>query len=179
MVDDLDKKPDAQNAGTWVIDSLTRAASHLERHLVKVSDNKSGNMRPQDWGAFLKILQETVTIIIDFAKANDKDIIFTVHEKSSEIPGPNTKVIRSKVGDMVQREYLGALDLKIAASVAGQFAIEFGSYFEEVYGLSVDINNDGKPSWTCRVHPDGKRDLRTSFNVTKSEFPCDFREIWK
>lgn len=186
MADNALNDPVIKAAGTWLIDSYTRMGSHLDRHLAYVSDNARGNMRPQDWKAYLMMMQEATTVLIDLARAAGKDIIFTIHERQSEMPGPNTKVIKSKgESGIVEREYLGALDLKIQGSVQGQFGTEFGSYFEEVYALRVDIDSKMQPHWVCRVQPDGKRDLRTTFthrdnigNVI-TEFPCDFTKIWK
>lgn len=178
LVDDLAVKPESMAAGTWVVDSGTRAGSHLLRLIIKSAGGTSaGNMRPADWGAYLQMWQETITILIDHAKAQDKDFILTVHERLSEVPTATTKVQKKMQGDMMQREYLGALDLGVAASIAGQFGIEIGSYFEEFYGLRVEMTDKG-PQWICRVHPDGKRNLRTSFTHSQSEFPCDFRKIW-
>ena len=179
MVDRLPTDPISKGAGTWFIDSLTRLAAHLDRSIAYQSGTAGQVFSPRDWGSFLKMLQETITILIDLARAHDKDIIFSVHERSSEIPGPNTKVMQKRVGDMIQREYIGVLDLKVIASIAGQFGNELGSYFEEVYGLAVRLNDNNMPEWFCRVLPDGKRDLRTSFTVKQAEFPPDFLAIWR
>jgi hypothetical protein len=179
LVDRLTKDETALKAKTWGIDSLTRVTQHLDRLILYSDDKGTAAFSPREWGVFLKMLQETICVIIDLAKAHDKNIIFTVHERISEVPGPNVKVIkRVGTGGESTREYLGALDLKIAASVPGQFGLEFGSYFEEVYGLNVDVVGS-KPKWICRVKPDGKRDLRTSCNVSFDECEPDFSLIWK
>lgn len=186
MVDKALENPVTKEAGTWFIDSYTRMGAHLDRHLAYVSDNARGNMRPQDWKAYLMMMQESTTVLIDLARSAGKDIIFSIHERQSEMPGPNTKVIKSKgESGITEREYLGALDLRIQGSVQGQFGTEFGSYFEEVYALRVELDNKGQPRWICRVQPDGKRDLRTTFthrnNIGEviTEFPCDFGKIWR
>lgn len=178
LVEELKTDADAQAAGTWFVDSWTRVNAHLLRHLMRVSDNKSGNMRPQDWGALLQMSQESMTILIDLARQYDKDLIVSVHERFSEIPKAGGKVMMKQQGDMRTRDYVTPMDVKVAASVQGQFGNEFGAYFNEVYSLRVDMDGD-KPRWVCRVHPDGVRDLRTSFMLTQSEFEPDFRKIWK
>lgn len=185
-VDHIMDDPPAKAAGTWIIDSYTRMGAHLDRHLAYVSDNSRGNMRPQDWKAYLMMMQEATTVLIDIARSAGKDIIFTIHERQSELPGPNTKVIKKKgESGIVEREYLGALDLRIAGSVQGQFGTEFGSYFEEVYALRVELDSNQRPRWICRVQPDSIRDLRTTFTHRDvkgeiiTEFPCDFTKIWR
>lgn len=175
----LDREAEAKRAGTWVVDSMTRLGEHLMRYILFSDEKGISTMSPRDWGAWLSIWQETVTILVDAAKQQDKDIIFTVHERVSEIPGPNTKIRYSYEGNQKQREYIGMLDVKIAASLGGQVGIQIGSYFEEVYGLSVELDEKSDmPKWVCRVVPDGRRDLRTSFKVSKAEFPPDFKIIW-
>lgn len=179
LVDDLTTKPEGLNAGTWVVDSYTFLATHLLRHIMYVSNNTSGNMRPQDWGALLQMMQEATTIIMDLAKEHDKDLIVTVHERVSEVPVPGSnKVMMKQTGDMKTREYLGAMNLKVAASIQGQFGIELARFFNEVYGLSI-VMEDDKPVWKCRVKPDSVRDLRTSFNLDREEYEPNFAKIWR
>ena len=178
LVDQLAVDPTAQAAGTWGIDSWTFLTSHLLRHIMQVSDNRSGNMRPQDWGALLQMSQEALTIMMDLAKQYDKDLIVTVHEAVSEMPIPGTKVMLKQQGDMKGRDYLGAMNLRVKAAIQGQFGLEFGRFFNESYALSVEVDND-KPKWVCRVKPDGVRDLRTSFDLPNEEYEPDFRKIWR
>src|SRR5205823_3419041 len=105
--------------------------------------------------------------------ANDKDLIITFHERVSEKPGPQTeKVIVQKASEGRSREYLGTMDVLICASIDGAFGLEFGTFFTDVYALRVDVEK-GVPKWVCRVHPDGQRDLRCSFNVKDHEFEPD------
>lgn len=174
LADKLEKNEKFLKAGTVVLDSMTRAAAHLDRLITYTDDKGTSTFSQRNWGSFLKMWQETVTILIDTAKAHGKDIIFIVHERVSEIPGPNTKVTYD---DNNNRHFIGTLNMRVAASIPGQFGIEIGSYFEEVYGLGV-VFDGGKPKWVCNVLPDGKRDLRTSHAVTTGEHPCDFRVIW-
>jgi hypothetical protein len=180
LVDDLDKKDEAKRAGTWAIDSLTQLGEHAKRMIIYTSGTGSAVMSMREWGLYKMLWAETITILRDEAKSQGKDVIFTVHERVSEVPLASTRVLRTadKSGN-IQREYLGPMELKIAASIEGAFGIEIGTYFEEFYGLSVDVDREGKPQWVCRVLPDGKRDLRTSFTVKEAEFAPDFREIWK
>lgn len=166
----------AKRARTWMFDSWTIASAHLER-IISFHSGKIA-FTFTEWGAFLKMNQEAITCIIDECKSLGKDVIFTVHEREVEVPGPETKVIYSpgKEGNKT-REYIGSLSLATAASVAGQFGQQIASHFGEVYALRVDIVNN-KPTWICRVKPDGKRPLRTSYAVDREEFPCDLAEIW-
>src|SRR6185436_11102616 len=129
----------------------------------------------QQWGAFFKMLEESVTILIDSAKEFDKDIYFTIHEKEIEVPGKDTKIMH--VG--TEKRYVGTLDLGIGCSVAGSFSSRMPMLFTEVYALKTTVNpTTQEVTYKCVVKPDGLRPLRTSYNVTGSEFDCDFRKIW-
>jgi hypothetical protein len=176
MLSNIKKNELAQKANTWMFDSWTIASAHLER-VVSFHSGKIA-FTFTEWGAFLKMNQEAISIIIDEAKSMGKDVIFTVHEREIEVPGPETKVIYSpgKDGNKT-REYIGSLTLATAASIAGQFGQQIASHFGEVYALRVEVRNN-VPTWICRVKPDGKRPLRTSYPTDKEEFPCDFTEIW-
>ena len=175
---ELPKSEDFMRAGTLVIDSWTLMSAHLERliafHAGKIAFTFT------EWGALLKMSQEAITIICDLAKAHNKDIIFTVHERDIEVPGAGTKVIHQPAKEGSTREFIGTMELRVGASVAGQFSKQMGMHFTEVYGLEVRLDVNKKPQWICRVHPDGKRDLRTSYKCEKDEYtPPDFREIWR
>lgn len=176
MLTNARKDEAAQRAATWMFDSWTIASAHLER-IISFHSGKIA-FTFTEWGAFLKMNQEAITAIIDECKTLGKDVIFTVHEREVEVPGADTKVIYSpgKDGNKT-REYIGSLSLATACSVAGQFGTQIASHFSEVYGLRVEARN-GKPEWICRVRPDGKRPLRTSYPVEKDEYPCDLEEIW-
>lgn len=176
MIQRLEKDEEAQRAQTWVLDSFSMAVDHLVRLILYTSDKATAHMNQREWGALLQMCKETITIIIDGARTYDKDLIVTVHERVSEVPGPNTHVIRSAGGE---REFIGQMNMRIAASVGGQFGLEMARYFEEVYGLSVEMKA-GKPTWVCNVLPDGRRDLRTSFDVKGvAVHSCDFTKIWR
>lgn len=178
LVDALPVDPVSKAAGTWMVDSFTFLSSHLLRHIMFVSDNRSGNMRPQDWGSLLQMMQEALTILMDLAREHDKDLIITVHEAISEMPVPGGKVMLKQQGDMKTRDYVGPMNLRVKAAIQGQFGLEMGRFFNEAYALSVEMEND-KPKWVCRVKPDGVRDLRTSFDVKGEEVEPDFTKIWK
>lgn len=178
MVDELTKRPESMAAGTWAVDSYTRLQDHLKRQILYLDAKGAANLSPRNYGALLGMLEEATSQLIDLAKANGKDLIITVHERVSELPGPNTKVVhvKNERGD-IEREFEGTMEMKITPSIEGQFSQKMLSYFDEAYGLSVQMVN-GKPMWVCRVMPDGRRDLRTSLPVDGKEvFPCDFREI--
>lgn len=180
LVDQLPKDPEAMRAKMWGIDSVTRLVDHLKRLLLHLDSRGAANLSPRNYGALLGMMEETTAQLIDVAKAHDKIIVVTVHERVSEIPGPNTKVMNTKDSQgNVQRDYIGPMDMKITPSIEGQFSQKMLSYFDEAYALYVEMVN-GKPVWKCRVMPDGMRDLRTTAPVAgRMDFPCDFREIWK
>lgn len=179
MVDKLGKDPTALAAETWAVDSLTQLAPHLKANILFHSDQGRATFSPREWGYWLSMWTETITVLRDTARTFDKNLILTVHERVSEVPNSSTKLIHEKDSQgQVQRVFLGSMDMRIAASLEGQFGIQIGSYFEEVYQLRVDMEGD-KPRWICRVKPDGRRDLRTSFDVKELEFEPDFRKIWK
>ena len=178
MIEGLPKNERAKSAGTILIDSWSAAVDHIVQSILynASADRANAVMNQRQWGQLIQMNREAITVAIDVCKYMNKDLIVTVHERVSEIPGASTKIIKAVGG---AREFVGQMDVKIAASIPGQFGIEMARYFNEFYGLEVKIVN-GEPKWICRVKPDGKRDLRTSFNVgDKTEFPCDFREIWK
>lgn len=178
MCDRIDKDEVSLRAGTWVVDSVTQLGPHLKNIILYHSGTGTSTMSPREWGYFLSMWSETITILRDAAIKHNKDLIVTVHERVSDIPNRTTKVVHEKDrAGVVQREFLGSMDMKISPSIDGQFGLLMASYFEEVYGLRVDMEG-GKPKWVCRVKPDGLRDLRTSFDVDREEFPPDFRVIW-
>src|SRR5262245_9858337 len=179
MVDRLPKDEVSKRAESWVVDSSTMLVPHLMNTILFYAQATAG-MSPREWGYFLRMWAETITILRDHALANGKNLIMTVHERPNEVPRPTTKVMYEKDAQgNKQRVYLGQLDMKIGPSIEGQFGLLMPSYFEEVYALRVEMKGD-KPTWICRVKPDGLRDLRTSYDVgDKEEFPCDFRTIWR
>ena len=174
LCDKLEKNEKFIKAGTLCFDSTTRGAAHLDRLITFEDGAGKSTFSQRNWGSFLKMWQETITILIDTCKKFDKDIVFTVHERTFDVPGPNTKVLYEDG----ERKMLGIVDTRVVPSIQGQFGTEMGSYFEEVYGLSVVVDVQRKPRWVCRVTPDGKRDLRTTYAVKQDEFPPNFKEIW-
>lgn len=178
MCERLPKDEVSLRAGTWFLDSATQLVPHLKNIILFHSGTGGGVMAPREWGYFLQMWSETLTLLRDEAIKLDKDLIVSVHERVSEIPNRSTKVTheKNKAGQS-ERVFTGSMDMKIAPSIDGQFGLNMASYFTEVYALRVDMV-DGKPKWICRVKPDGLRDLRTSFDVQGEEFPPDFRAIW-
>ena len=172
--DKLEKNEKFLRAKTLGFDSTTRAAAHLDRLITFEDGAGKSTFSQRNWGSFLKMWQETITILIDTCKKHGKDIVFTVHERTFDVPGPNTKVLYEEG----ERKMLGIVDTRVVPSIAGQFGTEMGSYFEEVYGLSVVVDSSKNPRWVCRVTPDGKRDLRTTYAVKQNEFAPNFKEIW-
>lgn len=175
------KTEEGKRAGTWVWDSATLASEHL-KSLIAFYAQRNKFFFDQ-WSAFLSGWRDTLKYICDLSLAYDKDLIMTVHERTKEVLGERITGIKlervanpdGSVG--TQRLPQGTLDAKILPTIDGSFGEHMAAYFDDVYGLSVEIRND-KPVWVCRVTPDGKRDLRCSFPVDKDEYPPDFRIIW-
>lgn len=177
----MEKSEEFKNAGTLVVDSATTMGDHLARAILFLDDKGTSTLSPRNWASYQAAWKEVVTCFRDLCIREDKDLIFTVHERVSEIPGDSTsKVIRRKdpISGITEREFIGTMDVKIATSINGQFGIEFPLHFEEVYHTYVEMDKDKNPVWRCRVLPDGRRDLRTSFPVKQAVFPPDFKEIW-
>lgn len=168
----------SKRAGTWYVGSATLLSYHLVQSILFNDPKANVVFSPREWQYFLYVWQETITILIDTAKANGKDLIIDVHERPGEVPTAGAKVMYSGSGANRTREIIGTLDLKVWASIGGQFGGLIGAFFEEVYGLSVEIDGSHKPKWVCRLDPDGKRDLRCSFAHSTSEVEPDFRKIW-
>ena len=180
-VDNIERKEEFKNCGTLVIDSATTMGDHLARAILFLDDKGTSTLSPRNWASYQAAWKEVVTCFRDLCIREDKDLIVTVHERVSEIPGDSTsKVIRRKdpISGITEREFIGTMDVKIATAINGQFGIEMPLHFEEVYHLFVEMDKDKNPVWRCRVLPDGRRDLRTSFPVTKAVFSPNFKEIW-
>lgn len=201
-----------EKARSITIDSATVVGAHAMRAITYEDPKGVATLSPRDWAYYLMTWQETMTEFVDFCKKRrcmeqgcvitttsppsiitecpvhhkplyDKNLIWCVHQRVGETPLENNKVIKSRgEGGVVNREYLGTMQVKIVPSIQGQFGLEMGAYADEVYGLDVVLDKDGKPRWVCRVVPDGRRDLRTSVpGISMSEtveFEPDFRKIW-
>lgn len=180
---DLEKSEHAKRAGTWALDSITLAGEHLKAFIAHIA--KRNKFFWDQWSAYLTGWRDTMSVIRDMCHEHGKDFMATVHERFREVPGDRTtgvQLIReaSPTGETtLTRDYKGTMDIDIWASVDGQFGEQVGAFFDEVYALRVEANPGGTPKWICRVHPDGRRKLRTTFNVAQSEFAPDFRLIWK
>jgi len=180
MCRELDEKEEAKAAMTVVVDSMTRLSPHLKAFILYNDSVGKSTLSDRDYGSYLTMFQETMTILHDWSQRTGKDLIFTVHERTLEIPREGATIIRMKdAAGIMRREVIGPQEMKIGALLEGQFPLHLPTFVEEVYALRVDMDEATKePRWICRVQPDGVRDLRTSHKVTKTEFNPDFREIW-
>lgn len=179
MVADLSKMPESKEAGTWFLDSGTMLEGHLMRSILYYDKVGTAAFSPREWQYYLLMWTETIQALIDEASMYDKDLIISIHEREKDRPRPGTTVLHSKGKDgNKMREFIGALDLAIVPAIGGQFSDNIGRFFSDVYALKVKVDNAGVPTWTCRVWPDGQRDLRCSFPVTKGDWEPDFRKIW-
>src|SRR5229473_1068050 len=178
----LPTDPVSKAAGTWAIDSLTLANEHLKT-MIMYHAGKSKYTFDQ-WSALKVGWMDTFSVLRDLAKENDKDLTVTVHERVKEEPGDRTTGVRMEAvqsgGETVmQKSYVGQQDVKVWASIDGAFGDLIGAQCDEYYWLHVNADNKDKPVWQCRVWPDGRRALRTSFMLDKAEWEPDFRKIWR
>lgn len=177
-VGSFENEPIVKSAGTILIDSYTQMALHLRAHIQYLAGRSKFEWN--EWSVWKSIWGEATTTLVDYALAYDKDLIITVHERVSEVPGEGAQKVLVKQNPKggTTREYVGAMNVRIAASIEGAFGLEFGTYFTDVYRLFVKIEG-GQPQWRCRVLPDGQRDLRCSFDVGhQAEWEPDFAKIW-
>ena len=183
--DRLDNDLVAKTAGTLVFDSYTVLALHMRTHMQYLSGKTK--LIWDSWVSWGQMWKETTSILIDYAKQNDKDLIVTLHERDKELSGDNTKgvIIKRDMSGNPVKDYIGQMDIHVVGSIDGQFGIDFGAMFTDVYSLRVDVNDRTTvPTWMCRVHPDGRRNLRCSAkqqfkdNVLVSEFPPNFHTIF-
>ena len=164
-------------AGTIVLDSTTQLSYHMREHMQFLSNKTRYNW--DLWSAWGSMWKELTTAYIDYCLSTNKDLIMIFHERVGEAPSEDTKkvIVKQSEGGR-QREYVGTMDVKVSAAIDGAYGKEFGTYFTEIYALEVKIEND-KPRWVCRVLPDRKRDLRTSFDVKgQAEWEPNFGKIW-
>jgi hypothetical protein len=174
----LPNKEEGKAAGTWVIDSTTLLNEHVKTHIQYLAGH--GKFVFDNWAALKGWWMSTVSFLRDLAKENNKDLIFTVHEREGEKAGDRTSGVSYEMDAKGNRQRVrhGKQDLRIWASIDGAFGELFGSNSDEYYHLFVKMNGE-TPQWRCRIHPDGVRGLRTSYMHKESEFDPDFRKIWK
>lgn len=168
-------------AGTVVIDSLTILNEHLKTFIMY--DAGKSKFQFDQWSALKIGWMDTISAIRDLHREHNKDLILTVHERDKGQPGERSTGIKTEStfsptsGTTYQNVVQGVQDIKVWASIDGAFGDLIGAQTDEYYYLFVEID-DGKPKWRCRVHPDGKRSLRTSFKCDKDVYDPDFRQIW-
>lgn len=174
--------PNWKAAGTVVIDSLTILNEHLKTFIMYDSDKSKFQF--DQWAALKIGWMDTVSALRDLHREHNKDLIFTVHERDKGQPGERSTGIKTEStfspssGTTYQNVIQGVQDIKVWASIDGAFGDLIGAQCDEYYHLYVEMD-DGKPVWRCRIHPDGKRSLRTSFTHDKAVHNPSFKEIWK
>lgn len=180
----MPEQSEAKAAGTWVIDSGTQLGEHFKTHLMYLAGKNK--LTFDQWMAYLTGWRDTLSFIRDVAIEHNKDLIFIVHERDKEVAGDRTTGVKYEFvgsGDNLskQRVLQGTLDLAVLPSIDGSFSQQIAGYFNEVYWLYVeeDADKEKMPHWRCRVVPDGRRALRTSFKVTKPIHNPSFKEIWR
>lgn len=179
----LPKAEESKRAGTWMIDSLTILNDHYKQ-LIGFHARK-GKFEFDQWNALKMGWTSTISFLRDIARENGKDLIVTVHERVKEEPGDKTRGVEVHIGTSPsgniteKKEYKGTQDIKVWVSIDGAYGNLLGAQMDEQYLLFVDASDVDHPKWKCRVWPDGKRDLRTSFIVDKAVHDPDFRKIWR
>ena len=179
----LPKEEPARSAGTWVVDSLTLLNEHFKTRIMWLADRSKFTW--DQWNALKLGWMDTFSVMRDLAKEHGKDLIVTVHERNACEPGDRTTGVRTETvtspteGVSTVKVYQGTQDVKVWASIDGAFGDLIGAQTDEYYWLYVDASDKDTLRWKCRVHPDGRRNLRTSFRLDKSEFEPDFGKIWK
>lgn len=172
----------AKAAGTWVVDSGTELSEHAKAMISFIA--KRDKFAFDQWTALKTWWMDTASFMRDLAIENDKDLIWIFHERNKTEPGERVTGARvdyvdsGEGGKTAVTTYIGQQDVEVWASVDGAYGGLAGKHVDEYYHLYVDVNGE-KVEWKCRVLPDGKRKLRTSFNVTQAVFEPDFRKIWK
>ena len=169
--------------GTVAVQSLTLLNEHMKSMIM--FDAKRSKFTFDQWSALKIGWMDTFSVMRDICMENNLDLIVEVHERVVGEPGEKTtgveiiEVASKSEGISTQRIYKGTQDISILASIDGQFGSLIGAQTDEYYHLFVDASDKDHPQWRCRVWPDGRRNLRTSFSVKQAVFAPDFREIWK
>lgn len=181
-VHSLPNSEDFKRCGTFMVDSATMLNEHLKTHLMYLA--KRNKFAFDQWNALKIGWIDSVSVLRDLCIEHGKDLVITVHERFASEPGDQTlgmkvEMVPSGEGTMAQqRTYVGMQDIKILASIDGQFGGLLGAQCDEYYHLYVDGSTKDNPKWRCRVWPDGRRDLRTSFKLSKAVWEPNFKKIW-
>lgn len=168
--------------GTVLIDSLTLLNEHLKAMIMY--DAGRSKFTFDQWNALKIGWMDTFSFMRDMCREQGWDLITTVHERFKEEPGDRTtgasmEVVTSGDDKSYQKVYKGTQDVKVWASIDGAFGDLIGAHCDEYYHLYVDTEDKNKPKWRCRIHPDGRRSLRTSFKHNEAVHDPDFKQIWK
>lgn len=172
---------EGKRAGTWAVDSCTLLNEHLKTQIMYLC--KRSKFTFDQWNALKIGWMDSFNILRDQAIEHGKDLMFTVHERNKEEPGEKTTGVKTETVNTMEgvqnvKVYTGTQDVNVWASIDGAFGQLIGAQTDEYYHLYIKIEN-GVPKWRCRVQPDGKRNLRTSFKARELEYEPDFRKIWK
>lgn len=169
--------------GACVIDSATILNEHLKTHIMYLANRSKFTF--DQWAALKSGWMDTLSALRDLHREHGKHLIVTVHERDKGQPGDKstgikTEIVRSTESVSTQNVVQGIQDIKVWASIDGAFGDLIGAQMDEYYHLYINLvdGDVDKPQWLCRVKPDGKRSLRTSFNVDKSVFRPRFKDIW-
>lgn len=160
---DLDNKPEADEAAVWIVDSLTRVGEHLVRFIS--FHNRVPTLRPRDYGTYRNAMEEIVDKLKKAAISRGKHIIMTVHIRRIEVPTEDAKIIHALDRGKPSEEMVGTASLKVVPSLDGQIAEKLGGYFGEVYFLTAKPGREGVVKYLARTVPDEQSDARTSMGL--------------
>jgi len=140
----------------WVlaVDSLTRLQEHMKRFLLFVEDKNKFTF--DQWDIWKTNLEELIARLQGLDGYFDH-VIVTAHE---------------------QAEYSedGAI-IAYRPMIDGSMKYKTGSYFEEMYYTYIKNVPGSPPRFMVRTVSDGKREARTSRNLTV-DAPADFAELF-
>lgn len=140
IVDRLNSYYDNPPGDICVLDSFTRVCSHLKRYQLHVT--QKSHFEYSDWDAWFIQLDELTDSWLNIPCMHQ---IITYHEE-------------------LERDSLTGR-LKILPSIQGSFRGTVGRYFNEMYGLYVDVDKQGVAKFMCMTKPNKEQDARTSFNI--------------
>ena len=142
----------------WVVDPLNRVGEHLARYLAY--KNGVPTMRPREYGAYLKMMEEVIDKLRKAARRQNKLLVMTIHQRYMEEPTGDVKVKHTEQNPHGERT--GTTVLRQMPALEGQIASKLAGYFSEVYLCRTVPQPGGKVRYIVQTVPDEMSDARTS-----------------
>jgi hypothetical protein len=142
----------------WVVDPLNRVGEHLARYLAY--KNGVPTMRPREYGAYLKMMEEVIDKLRKAARRQNKLFICTIHQRYMEEPTGDVKVKHTEQNPHGERT--GTTVLRQMPALEGQIASKLAGYFSEVYLCRTVPRPGGTVKYIVQTVPDEMSDARTS-----------------